>query len=644
MNNSWGFSIANLQVGFTCNQLTSGAISGIVIVPPLDDKSFAYSASMSRNPQTNKLDYTFILSIGSEPISIQAFKSRLTLNPSSRLVVQSINNKFIPSATLTGSWTVDFSKAKISGVSFQDLTITTQSPYITSGVFSLVSNQNSSNCTRFPISLSNIGMALTPQNQLSFFADIGLNIGGDNITFGVNTSVKVITKLENNEEGKLRIKYDRFAINDIVFNCKTTAFHLQGLISTRNDDPVFGDLFFGSISLKIEGVLDDPLMVSAGFGKFPEYKYWFTDVSLPITIPVMTGLNITSIYGGVQNRVSSTLTTVELLDRVAGQINTTPTSSGSAIPFVPNPNMGLTFRAGVGLSATIEKVFNGDVLLSVAFNSSGGFQSIDFAGRAFMMVKRSERQQTNVSKVWGNVLVSYDNSVKVLDAQLNAGMIVPGVLDGGLNIKFHIDQNDWYFWLNRPTQRATVNLLNVFTVQTYFMIGTQIEAIPPPPSYVADIVGYSGSSIDLNAVGNGSGFCTGLQIGVSFGGEFPKSTNWRGFVQLDVGGGFDVMIFNAENTRCAGSSSPIGVNGYYAIGQVYVYLGGALGARKYKNGELKNQYNVGSLQIAALLQGKLPKPSYVYGAVGIQCEVLGIIKFHFTADVEFGTNCNFVTL
>lgn len=643
MNDSWGFSISNLQVEIVNNNLKSGSLSGIVIVPPLDNKAFNYSASINENPQTNILDYTFSLSIGNEPISINALKSKLILNPSSKIIVQSVSNKFMPSASLSGSWTVDFEKAKISGVAFQNLTISTQFPYLTSGCFSLVSSRDSSKCVRFPISINDIGMALSTQNQLSFFAHIGLNIGGDNVSFGVNTSVRVITKLEQNELGELQLKYDRFTIDDIVLKCKTSALELDGVISIRNDDPIFGDLFFGSISLKIAGLLNDPFMVSAGFGKLPAYKYWFTDVSIPVQIPIMGELKITSIYGGVQNRVSSTLTTEELLERVSGQINLKPNSSGSVIPFIPDPNMGLTFRAGVGLSTSVEKVFNGDVLLSVAFNSNGGFQSIGFAGSAYMMVNRAERQKTNVSKVCGKIMVSYDNSVKVLDARINAAIVVPSVLNGGLNIKFHIDQNDWYFWLNQPTNRAYVNLVDIFTAQTYFMIGTQIEAIPSPPSYVSNIIGYSGSSIDLNAVGNGSGFCSGLQIGVSFGGEFPKSTDWRGFVQLDVGGGFDVMIFNSENTRCVGSNSPIGVNGYYAVGQVYTYLGGALGARKYQNGKLKNQYNIGSLQIAALLQGKLPKPSYIYGAVGVQCEVLGIIKFDFTADVEFGTNCNFVT-
>ena len=103
------------------------------------------------------------------------------------------------------------------------------------------------------------------------------------------------------------------------------------------------------------------------------------------------------------------------------------------------------------------------------------------------------------------------------------------------------------------------------------------------------------------------------------------------------------MMINVQNASSSGVSGPIGVNGYYCMGQVYAYLDGSFGARKYfDNGELKNQYPIGSLQMGALLQGKLPKPSFVYGAVGLQANILGLIEFGFNADVEFGTDCQIV--
>lgn len=641
---NWGFSVSKIGVKIENNHLKEGSLEGDVEIPILDDAAFEYTAEISET-DSSELEYNFTIS-PDKKITINAFKSKLDLEPSSKLSMKSQNNKFVPSAKLNGSWTVDFEKAKVKGLKFQDLTISTNSPYITDGTFSLVtSSDTTSDLFHLPISINSVGMNYTVQQELSFSVGVGLNLGSDsedsNISFAANTTLRVDTKrhLVNN---KNKLQYDKFSVDDIGIDLNTSAFSLEGVISVKNNDPTFGDLFYGSISLKINDLLDSPIMVSAGFGKISGYKYWFTDASVPITIPLVGGVSISSVYGGVQNKVSSTISNSDLLDRVVGEISVTPGSSG-LIPFEPDQSKGLTFRAGVGLNYTKEDVFNGEAVLTVAFNSSGGFEEIDFLGRAYMMVKREDRDKANVSKVYGNISMSYNNSQKVFDTELNANIIVPNKLTGALNAKMHIDQNDWYFWLNRPSDRAYLNLVDVFNINTYFMIGTQIDPIPAPPSYVTNLTGAGSlQSIDLSQTGNGNGFATGVQFAVSFGGEFPKTTKWRGYIQADVGGGFDLMLFNVQNAHCSGSSDPIGVNGYYCNGQVYAYMNGSLGVKKYKDDGTIKDYPLGALQMAALLQGKLPKPTFVYGAVGIHAEVVSIINFDFTADVEFGNDCNIV--
>ena len=597
MNGKWGFSIDNIQVDIANNQLTSGTIGGSIQVPPMDNQSFSYSASVTQNVNSGDLDYAFTVSPDSA-LTLNAFSSTLTLLPSSSINVVSQNDKFVPSMTLNGSWTVDYSKAKFSGVSFQDLKIVTQSPYITNGTFALVNNPSSGvndNCVGLPISLNSVGISLTPQNELSFDVGIGMNLGDESNGFGVSTIVKLKTKRQQNAQGRDALVFDNFAVNTITLDINTNAFSLQGVIAILNDDPVFGDLFFGSISLGVGDLFPSPLMASVGFGKMSTYKYWFTDVSVPLPtpIPVVPGLNITTLYGGVQNRVQSTQTEQQLLARVAGTIST----GANAIPFTPDDTQGLLFRAGVAFANPKEELLNGEMMLTVAFNPSGGFQSINFMGQAFMMVKRADRNNSNAKKVWGDLSVGYDHSQKVFDAGLNAGIIVPNTLTGGINITLHIDENDWYFWLNRPSDRAYLDLVNVFTINTYFMVGTVIDPIPPPPSYVTNLVGGGSiGNIDLNAIGNGNGFATGVEFGVNFNGEFPQSGTWRGYIGCNIGGGFDLMMINAANATCSNFAGPIGVNGYYCMGQVYAYMGGSLGIRKYDGTELKNEWAVGTLQ------------------------------------------------
>lgn len=645
MSGAWGFTIDNISVDIAHNSLVAGNMSGEITIPQLDDTQLDYNANIFQTQGDELLAFNFTVAPTSA-IELEAFKSDLTLSPCSQINIATVGTKFIPSAVLTGDWTVDFDKARFNGIAFQDVHLGITAPYISSGTFSLAPNTNSTNnepreIFGFSASINNVGLTITPSGNLTFNVGVGMNFGGNTASFGVATNVRIITEMAAGSDGRDRFQYDKLAVDDISFYADCNAFELSGVVSVRNDDPVFGDLFYGSLSFRLKKVMENPLLVSAGFGTMPTYKYWFTEASLPTNIPVVTGLYITSIYGGVQNRVASNATNQQLLDRVGGVIP--PSSNGNVIPFTPDETQGLVFRAGVGLQGEQEEAFNGEAMLQVAFNSNGGFQSIDFLGQAYMMVTRQERSNPNAKKVYGDIAVGYDHQNKVFSASLNASIIVPGMLTGGLNILLHIDTNDWYFWLNDPVNRANLSLINVFNVNAYFMVGTQIMAIPPPPSYVTNLVGAGTiGALDVNALGNGGGFATGMEFSVGFGGEFPKTGKWRGYVQLNVGGGFDVMLLNVQNAHCAGNTDPVGVNGYYAMGQVYAYLNGAFGVRKYKDNGGINDYNIGTLQVAALLQGKLPNPSFVYGAIGIQANVLGIINFSFNADVEFGTDCALV--
>ncbi|HLW10405.1 MAG TPA: hypothetical protein VKX35_08400 [Fermentimonas sp.] len=638
----WPFSLDNLELEFEANHLIAGSLSGSIGVPPLDDQVFAYSASIQSSTASTGFDYDFSIS-PEDNVSISAFSSTISLSPSSILEVSVVNNKFLPKATLHGDWKLNATKGAVEGIEFQSLVITNQAPFFQSGSFSLVSD-GPAQIMRLPISIDNIGIEITPQSNLIFKAAIGLNLGGDgdeSNSFSVNTAFQVHTKITTNPNtGKVGIKYDRFSIDDIGIDLNTSAFKLQGVIAVKNDDPVFGDLFYGSISLKINSFMDDPMMVSVGFGKMSDYKYWFFDAAVPVNIQIASGFFLTSLYGGAQNRVNSVYNTSELLDRVTGNIS----STSNAIPFVPDNTKGLELRAGVGIKNTDEKLFHGEVVLAIAFNPNGGFASIDLNGRAFMMVNRSERDKNDVTKVEGQLAVGYNNNDKVLDATIDASIAVPSVLHGGLNIKLHISEEDWYFWLNRPSQRAYVTVVDILNANTYFMVGTQVDPIPSPPSYVTNLVGAGSlQNIDYSAVSTGGGFVSGMNFNIGFNGEFPKSTKWRGYVGLNLGGGFDAMLMKLSSTaNCRGRSGNVGINNYYVLGQVYIYMNGSLGARKYKNNELKKTYSIGSLSMAALLQGKLPNPTFLYGAVGVEAQVLGIINFNFNVEMEIGTDCNLI--
>jgi hypothetical protein len=642
----WGFSIDNFSISFLCNNLSAGSMSGEMSVPSMDNNAFQYAASISQNNNTEIIDYYFSISPASS-ISLSAFNSTLSVHESSQFSVQTVNNRFKPSAILNGSWTLGDinSKARFNGISFQNLTLITESPYISNGIFALSSNNpnpnnDDANLVGFSIQLNQLALNFNSLGNIGLYVNAGLNLGSENNSFSVEGGFIIVSKFGENADGQQRLLYDKITISDIIIDVNTTPFDLYGVVSIKNNDPVFGDLFFGSIQFQINSIMPSPAMFAAGFGKKPTHKYWYVDAAVPVNIPIAGVVTLTSLYGGASNGVESTLTTPQFLERVKGNIELAP-----PIPFVPNENAGLAFRAGVAYKGATEKLYHGEALLQVLFNANGGFASISFDGSFYMMIKREQRDDADSPQVSAMMAMNYNNNAQVFSAQIDGNVYVPSVLTGSLNINLLISPDNWYFWLNRPSHRANLNLANVAMVSTYLMVGTQVDPLPPPPSYVTNLVGFGGlNNINYEAIGNGSGFVTGMAFNSAVDAEFPQNTNWRGYVNVAVGAGFDLMLMNLnENTKCAGSSKPVGVNSYYCMGQVYAYLNGSIGAKKYKDNQLKNTYSVGSLAVAALLQGKLPKPTYVFGAVGVNVSILGIVNFTFDAEVELGNDCVFVT-
>lgn len=646
----WAFSLTNLQVQLTCNHITGGGLAGQVKVPIMDS-AFNYQAVIQTNQSSGTLDYLFTIHPDENiAIPIQAFSSTVLIHPTSVLQVQSVNNVFIPKAVLNGKWTFNKGSSQMRDIAFQNVTIIHTAPVLTAGTFSLVgANADSNRVMRFPISIDQFGFYQTTAGQVKLRAQVSMNLGNSPNTFSVSTGVNVLTQRQTDAQGRTTLNADQVTIDNIAVSLHTNPFSMDGVIAVRKDDPTFGDLFYGSVSFKLNTVMDNPAMVSVGFGKMPDYKYWFADMAVPINIPIGATMAITQLYGGVQNQVNSTLSDQQTLARVLGAITSPPSQNGNSntntvIPFVPDQSKGLVFKAGVALqNIAREEVFNGEAMFTVAFNPNGGFASIDFLGNAYMMVARSQRTNPNAQKVYGTVDLSYDNNADIFDAQVNAVVYVPNLLQGNVNVKMYVDPTDWYFWLNRPSNRANLTLVGLFNVNTYFMIGTQIDPLPPPPSVVTTALGAgSFASIDQSALTSGNGFLCGMQFNSSIYKQMHLAGNWYGYASASLGAGFDVMLMKVSSTaHCEGSTDPIGINRWYCMGQVYGYVDGGLGAKRIVDGEVRQDFSVVSLGAAFLLQGRLPKPTFVSGALALHFQFL-TIDLEVSANVEFGNDCPIV--
>jgi hypothetical protein len=111
-----------------------------------------------------------------------------------------------------------------------------------------------------------------------------------------------------------------------------------------------------------------------------------------------------------------------------------------------------------------------------------------------------------------------------------------------------------------------------------------------------------------------------------------------------AGAGFDIMLRDMSNYACEGSSTPVGLDGWYANGQCYAYLQGELGV-KIKLLFIKKKITIIKGATAALLQARLPNPTWIGGQLAVRLNVLGgLVKANMKMKMSFGNDCKLVAI
>nr|HPI00496.1 hypothetical protein [Chitinophagaceae bacterium] len=386
--------------------------------------------------------------------------------------------------------------------------------------------------------------------------------------------------------------------------------------------------------------------------------YWFVDAraTLPGGIPVVPPLTINGIGGGAYYHVKKNGDDAMTIGKT-----TFPN-------YIPDEKTGLGLRAAVMFNAVSNEVLNGEASLEIAFNNSGGLNYIGLFGYAkflgklpfeedlnhinntFNTINRENAKasssletdkQNNPTQAASKILpmpsqaqsgltaclgIQYDFKQSSFHANFDVYVnVIGGLIKGvGANNRaggavIHIAPGEWYVHMGTPNNRIGLQMgigsINVKT-ESYFMTGSSIPGSPPPPQQVADILGVSMHELDymrdLNALGDGRGFAFGSSLSVNTG----DITFLILYANFQAGLGFDIMLKEYKDRYCKGSSSPMGINGWYANGQAYAYLQGELGV-KVRLWFIKARIPIIKGAAAALLQAKLPNPSWFRGYLGV---------------------------
>ncbi|MBC5837503.1 hypothetical protein [Flavobacterium muglaense] len=640
------------------------------------------------------------------PISFNVFQATATLTPDSYIELRVKDKKFRPRAVLHGSLAIQASNATTTttgattatattppanataaedstkktvdfkGVTFQNLQLQTESPYFKVDYLGYAGEVKFAN---FPVTISEIGLtANDTEASLHFAIDVNMMSGG----FAGGTSLSVIASFKE-DQGLNRWKYDRIKINRISIEADLGAIKMKGFVDIKDNDPVYGNGFYGKLDADFNSV---KVSASAWFGK-TDFRYWYVDAYVDLSnspVKVYIGPAIVNGFGG------------GAYYKMTKKPNEYSAGIPSGLSYIPDVNSGLGFRALIGFALANEKAFNGKVGFEMAFNTHGGLNRVSFFGEGHIvkaldfkfgdkfkekltkmenkindfgdknlpMDKLKESNLVEYSKVAfpqdglsfdvgidANFSMEMDFQNHVFHSEMEIFINTPGGFFQGVGPKgragwavFHAGRDEWYLHAGTPTDRVGLKLgLGSFKLEatSYLMIGDNIPGSPPPPAIVAEILGVDMQTLDymrdLNALGDGRGFAFGMNLSLDTG----DMSFLVFYARFQAGLGFDIMIKDYGEAACEGTG-PIGIDGWYANGQAYVYLQGELGIN-VKLLFVRKKIPIIKAGAAVLMQAKLPNPSWFRGYMGGYFDLLGgMVKGRFRFKIELGKECELI--
>lgn len=637
----WAFSLDTLSVSLYTNQLEDVTLAGDIIVPiSEEDNALHYSGFID-----NSGDYFLNVNL-LDTMDVPLWAAKLSIYSNSFVNIYKQNNEFIASAVLNGELSITKNgdgSVQIAGLEFQELTLQNKDPYL--DIYSLALTGSEQNkMSNFPITIHdvlftkedqsaglgfNLAVNFVGDGEQGFSADAGFTFWGDFVD--VN--------------GRMKWQYREMIFDDINIDIDASAFSFQGTLIIYRNDPTYGKGFKGMITASFTPTFE--VNVSAQFGTVNDMRYWYADalLILPTGIPVFTGFGIYGFGGGAYYHMNRQNTeNIQIPDSISGNPvdhSDIPGQSLSGVVYVPDPNSYLGVKASIILGTHPKPdAFNATATFEMNFNSAGGLNFIGFQGEAYFMTPITDRG--NDSKVYATTDISYDFNNSVLHGETSVYVNMPHIIVGanpgnlaGTSI-LHFAPGEWYITVGTPDQRVGVKVFDIFTLTSYFMIGTNIPLMPPPPNSVTEILGQIDFNRDLDALGNGSGFALGASLEVNIDESFLIF-----YGSFNAGAGFDIMLKNyGPDVRCSGQTEPLGIKGWYAQGQVYAYLQGSLGIR-IDDGIFEGDYKIIDLAAAAVLQAKLPNPFWMQGNVGGHYSILcGAIEGECNYEFTIGEQCD----
>jgi len=654
----WPFSIDRFDVKVLHNSFAGAGFGGEIQVP-LFAETMRYHAQILKNNR-----FKFTVSPDSL-LTVNMLLATATLHPATKIELGYDYAGFHAVADLTGN--LKFNIPDTSSIEltmpelyFKEFRLSNRDPYFDDGVWEIRNLGVGIQFGGFGMDLSKIKPYRgdnTREFGLGF--DLALELGPD-LTAGGRFGILGELEEINNRQ---RWKYKEMDLQGLFVDANITeGIHVFGALQWFKDDPNYGKGFQAILATDVKtGPLDFSADAAGLFGEKNGTKYFFVDLMADLGgVPQPSPLKITGFGGGVSYHMANAFTVQGVnFTNAAPTLTQMPPigRSISGLTYTVDPTIGLGLKASVSLSASQKSLFNGWAGLEFVFNDSdhgGGLREIAIKGQGQFMELPFEVPPTalnSLSNIAGDTLpvnekpkfgpkqvplsawidLRYNFNDKVFDGKLEAYLNVNNFIRGAGNndalvqAALYVDSDKWYLNIGTPTSPAGL-MVNTPLFKSgstaYFNMGTDIPDFPGLPSNVASLAGLVNTNEGLRKSGGG------IMFGANF---FAEAGIKAGPVQayLNANLGYDLMLRDYGDAICAGSQQQIGINGWYAAGQAWLYMEGGvrlLGVPIFEAG------------FVGVMQARLPNPFWARATMAAKVKLLFVEK-KVRFDVEIGEQC-----
>lgn len=678
----WRFSVEHFALNLVAGELVAAEFNGKIGLPfKGKNTTLGYEGHLLPNNE-------YLVRVRhEEALDFSIFKAKAYLDKGSNVTLHLVDNRFIPEATLhgymmlgEGEYADSPTQTTFDKINFRNLKLTTVAPYISAEYFGYEGEAKLGN---FPLSITGIALHNTDTEHVRLTMGAQINLGKN--LFSGATELSLWANYKDKRWDFERLEVGSLAVDAVIAG----VMHLDGRLDWHRGDALYGDGFSGDVklSLSFSGEIQKKatdknrgnisISARAAFGRKNDFSYWYADgmATFHPGVPIVGIMTLNGIGGALTSGVRA-----EGRSPYGGRF----TSSH----YIPDASKGFGFKASTIIE--VGKAVYGEVAFEMIFSKAGGLASAGFygygefpnrgGGNVPISEKLEKQQRIFPSELsehfkqndWpklteaiksipntikemglsGTLCIQMDFQNRMLHASSEVYLNTPGNIIRGIGERgkagwgvLHIEPEEWYLHLGTPSNRLGLQLAvgNILAVKNgaYFMAGNRIPEMPAPPQAVADILGQDLDRLtlgrNLNMLSTGKGLAFGSELAVRTGDlQFLMM-----YANFNAGFGFDVMLKDYAQAQCRGRSGTIGMDGWYAHGQTYAYLQGELGV-KIKLWFIRTRVPVIKGAAATLLQAGLPDPTFFKGYLGVNLNVLGLIKGKARFKLSIGEECDMV--